>query len=102
MTTRQLAVLNALVTYAAENIPGGLSAEEQEVAEITGRWVLGEAQRTHNYKVVNTSFYADVEEAANTLAEHGWRAIAVIPSKGPGYAHQLVVERPIGLSHPDD
>jgi hypothetical protein len=36
MTDRQLAVLNSLVTYAAENIPGGLNDEEREVAKIVG------------------------------------------------------------------
>lgn len=40
MTNQQLATLNALVTFAAENIPGGLNSEETEVAQIVGRWVL--------------------------------------------------------------
>lgn len=40
MTTQQLAILNALVTYAAENVPGGLSEEEREVAQIVGGWAL--------------------------------------------------------------
>lgn len=40
MTAKQLSVLNALVTFAAENIPGGLSADEREVAQIVGRWTL--------------------------------------------------------------
>lgn len=40
MTSRQLAILNSLVTYAAENVPGGLTNEEQEVAKIVGTAVL--------------------------------------------------------------
>ena len=40
MTTQQLAILNALVTYAAENIPAGLSEDEREVAKIVGKWAL--------------------------------------------------------------
>lgn len=40
MTAEQLATLNALVTFAAENVPGGLSEDEQEVARIVGCWAL--------------------------------------------------------------
>lgn len=40
MTSQQLAILNSLVTYAAENVPGGLSPEEQEVARIVGAAAL--------------------------------------------------------------
>lgn len=36
MDARQFAILNALVTFAAENVPGGLTPEEQEVARIVG------------------------------------------------------------------
>lgn len=36
MTPEQLGILNALVTFAAENIPGGLSEDEREVARIVG------------------------------------------------------------------
>lgn len=43
MTPQQLAVLNSLVTYAAENIPGGLSDDEIEVARIVGGWAIGDA-----------------------------------------------------------
>lgn len=38
MTDRELVILNSLVTYAAENIPGGLSTEEAGVALIVGLW----------------------------------------------------------------
>lgn len=39
MTSQQKAILNALVTFAAENVPGGLSDDEREVAQIVGAWV---------------------------------------------------------------
>lgn len=40
LSPQQLRTLNALVTYAAENIPGGLVQPEREVAQIIGNWVL--------------------------------------------------------------
>lgn len=40
MTSQQLAILNAMVTFAAENIPGGISGDEREVAQIVGRWAI--------------------------------------------------------------
>jgi hypothetical protein len=36
VTSKQLSILNSLVTFAAENIPGGLSEDEREVARIVG------------------------------------------------------------------
>lgn len=40
MDAKQINILNALVTYAAENIPGGLTKDELEVAQIVGRWTF--------------------------------------------------------------
>lgn len=40
MTPKQLAILNALVTYTAENVPGGLHDDERAVARVVGRWAL--------------------------------------------------------------
>lgn len=40
MNRQQLSILNSLVTFAAEHIPGGLSEKEQEVAQIVGEWAL--------------------------------------------------------------
>lgn len=40
MTSRELSILNSLVTFAAENIPGGLSSEEHEVAFQVACWTL--------------------------------------------------------------
>jgi len=43
MTQQQLAILNSLVTFAAEHIPGGLSEEERAVAQIVGGWATEHA-----------------------------------------------------------
>ena len=40
MTEGSVAILNSLVTFAAENIPGGLSDDEAEVARIIGKAAL--------------------------------------------------------------
>lgn len=40
MTQEQLNVLNALISFAAEHIPGGLNEDEQEVAIIVARWTI--------------------------------------------------------------
>lgn len=104
MTPQQVAVLNALVTFAAENIPGGLSDEEREVAQIVGRMAATglPAVKEYDYKKVNCSHYKNVEEAANAMALRGWRVVAAIGSRGAGYANELIVERPVGVTHPDD
>jgi hypothetical protein len=101
MNQRQLSVLNAMVTFMVENVPGGPSGEESEVAQIVGSWVL-HGTKTHNYKIINASHYTSPEEAANDCAERGWRVVGAISSKGTGYAHQLILERPVGITHPDD
>lgn len=103
MNAKQLGILNALVTYAAENVPGGLSEDEQEVARIVGIATLyGEdvklSARRYEYKTINTSHFGEagaVEKAANAYAEEGWRAVAAIGARGPGYADALIIERPI-------
>jgi hypothetical protein len=40
MNHRELTILNSLITFAAENIPGGLSSEEHEVAFQVACWTL--------------------------------------------------------------
>ena len=111
MTSQQLSILNALVTYAAENVPGGLSEDEREVAKIVGVAALVgrdpmttelTSPRSHNYKVINVTYHKSVAEAANTWADHGWRVVGVISDTRPGFAHSLILERPVGMSHPDD
>jgi hypothetical protein len=39
MTSREIGILNSMITFAAENIPGGLSTEEHEVAFQVATWV---------------------------------------------------------------
>lgn len=40
MNQQDLSTLNSLVTYAAENIPGGLNTDEQAIARIVGIWTI--------------------------------------------------------------
>lgn len=51
MTTKQLGHLNALVTFAAENVPGGLSKDERQVAK-----VVGEATLLGDPRMLNTIY----------------------------------------------
>jgi hypothetical protein len=52
--------------------------------------------------VVNVSHYKNTEEAANAMALRGWRVVAALVAKGTGHANQIIVERPVGVTHPDD
>jgi hypothetical protein len=36
---------------------------------------------------------ATIETAANRWAEQGWRTVSVMPSRGPGYADAILIER---------
>lgn len=58
--------------------------------------------KTHVYKVVNTSHQKNIENAANHWAELGWRVVGVVGDNRPGYADQLILERPVEVIHPDD
>lgn len=58
--------------------------------------------KTHNYKVINTSLYGNVEEAANFWAERGWRVVGSMGARDSSYADRLILERPVGMTHPDD
>lgn len=40
LTDQQIGILNSLVTFAAEHVPGGLSDDEREVARIVGKVAL--------------------------------------------------------------
>lgn len=98
MTRQQLSVLNSLVTFAAENIPGGLSEEEREVAKVVGAWVLdAKPSIVYEYKTENASYHPNIRTAANHWGENGWRLVTVISDTRPGYAHSLVFEREIKL-----
>lgn len=47
MTAQQTAILNSLVTFAAEHVPGGLSDDEREVAQLVGRATLAGGEGEH-------------------------------------------------------
>lgn len=106
------AILNSLVTFAAENIPGGLNEEEREVAQIVGKIANGAKEdiskrtafQTHNYKVTNSTSWGkgNMIEAIEHWASLGWRVVGIVSDTRPGYASSLVLERPVGITHPDD
>ena len=55
----------------------------------------------YEYQVINLSLEPSpdphgrvtIEQVANRYAEKGWRTISVIPSRGPGYADSILIER---------
>jgi hypothetical protein len=114
LTTQQLSILNSLVTYAAENIPGGLDEDEQAVAQIVGNWSLGLlGKKEYDYLVINPTRDLDVrdfsstEESINSWAERGWRVVGTAPSSlsgrtSPRILYGVILERPVRVSHPDD
>src|SRR3954469_12232866 len=113
MTTKQLAILNALVTFAAENVPGGLSEDEREVAQIVGRWTLqwytkdAIGQKEYEYRIINPTHFPSTEEALNSWADRGWRVVGTTPSSisgrtSPRILYGVILERPVGVSHLDD
>lgn len=108
MTAQQLAILNAMVTYAAENVPGGLNDDEQAVAQIVGNWALGLlGTKEYDYLVINPTQYSSTEIALNAWAERGWRVVGTTPSEisgrtSPRILYGVILERPVRVSHPDD
>lgn len=100
MTTKQLAILNSLVTFAAENVPGGLSPEEMDVARLVGEWVRGftpqELDQVFEYKVVKAAIGRTMEDVANQWAKHGWRVVGVVGGSTTGGGNQFILERPKG------
>lgn len=95
MTAKQLAILNSLITFAAENIPGGLKEDEREVAQIVGAALLEptlKPAKEYDYRFVNASIGGGMEEIVNRWAEQGWRLVAVVSDTRPGYAHSLIFE----------
>ncbi len=99
MNQEQLAILNSLVTFAAENAPGGLKDREIEVAKIVGKWCREDAHKTHNYMVVDSDY--NLQETLDKWAERGWRLVTVI-SRSFGRWYDLVLERPVEVTHSDD
>lgn len=60
-TARQIGILNSLVTFAAENVPGGLSKDEQTVARTVGRMALARGAHKETLRAA-----AKVEKAATS------------------------------------
>lgn len=58
-------------------------------------------KREFNYKEVDASAIG-VAPTANVWADRGWRVVAVISDPTGGYAHRLLLERPVGVEHPND
>ena len=66
------------------------------------------ADHQYEYKTVNVSLepiaegarmrVSTIESAANRWAAMGWRTVSVMPSRGPGYADAILVERSLGRS----
>lgn len=103
MTSKELGILNALVTFAAENVPGGLSEDERKVAMIVGRMASNtQGTKAYVYKEVNSSLLLGVAQTAESWSERGWRVVAVVSDTRSGYAHSVVLERPVWMTHPDD
>ncbi len=49
------------------------------------------------YDSINNMVRPTIETAANRWAELGWETVAVMPSRGPGYADAILVRRDRGL-----
>lgn len=100
MNTKQLGILNSLVTFAAENVPGGLSPEETDVARLVGGWARGwiapEEDQVFEYKVVKAATGRTMEDVANQWAKHGWRVVGVVGGSTTGGGNQFILERPKG------
>lgn len=60
-TARQIGILNSLVTFAAENVPGGLSKDERTVARTVGRMAQARGQHKELLRAA-----AKVEKAATS------------------------------------
>jgi hypothetical protein len=58
--------------------------------------------KTHNYKILDVN--QPIEDMLNQYSNHGWRLVTIISYGIPGYGkgHSLILERPVGVSHPDD
>lgn len=69
----------------------------------------------YEYQVINVSLEpspdphgirkATIESAANRWTKQGWRTVAAMPSRGPGYADAILIERkrfPLAIEVKDD
>lgn len=83
LTPEQLAILNALVTFAAEHIPGGLSVDERKVARIVGKWALGRPPPTRvdewpKYRMIinGTPKWLPIKKAG-IIYDDSWRPVSI-------------------------
>lgn len=123
MNPTQLAILNSLVTYAAENVPGGLKDDEREVAKIVGLWCrngdiypampdvsrrdnillgvpLGELQKANPAVDRFVRFGppdADVKDMWKHDHTKGLHGVMVLPPEGTKGLHGLMVRTPEGF-----
>lgn len=57
---------------------------------------IAPATKTYNYKVINYTAYGPrLQDICNQFAEMGWRVVGINDLT-------LVLERPVGLTHPND
>lgn len=94
-------ILAAGVGLTLEQFENGIREWDQSTGLPYGV-LIKDNPKTHDYKAVNASLYQSVEDAMNDFAERGWRVVSVNIDTRPGHADQIFLERPIGVSHPDD
>jgi hypothetical protein len=78
----------------------GYSGDDwREVARLPGQlegdFIHQSVIPTHEYKTINFTHHDTPENAANVWAQRGWRVVAIMK-------FTMLLERPIGLTHPDD
>lgn len=95
-------VLAASLDLTLEQFENGIREWDQSIGLPYGVLIKGDDLKTHDFIVVNVSIYKDVEDAANIWAKRGWRVVSVNIDARQGYADQIFLERPVGISHPDD
>lgn len=98
MDNKQLGILNSLVTYAAENVPGGLSSEETDVARLVGEWARGltrpEEEQVFDHQLVFAGTGNVIEVVANQWAKRGWQVVGVVPPTKRGDGNLLLFAKP--------
>lgn len=77
LTAQQLGILNALVTFAAEHISGGLSADEREVAKIVGNWALNPPTWPKYRMVINGKTKWLSVKQAGIAFDSGWHPVSI-------------------------
>jgi Domain of unknown function (DUF4177) len=65
------------------------------------------AKKEYDYKIINPNNFHHVEITLNEWAERGWRVVGTTPGSimgrtSPRILYGVILERPVGVSHPDD